>query len=60
MKMAVNAFFNEDKKTPIFLYSLNYYVLKLETKIIHRRVIWSFSKKKNIRETFIRSWYIFF
>ena len=28
------------------MYSLNYYILILETKIIHRRVIWSFSKEK--------------
>tara|TARA_Y100000589_G_C27143605_1_gene625836 strand:- start:94 stop:1542 length:1449 start_codon:yes stop_codon:yes gene_type:complete len=45
-QMAVNAFKNSDKKTPIFLHSLNYYLLKLEEKIIHRRVIWSFSKEK--------------
>ena len=25
---------------------MNYYLLKLESKIIHRRVIWSFSKQK--------------
>ena len=45
-QMAVNAFNKSDKKTPIFLHSLNYYLLKLESKIIHRRVIWSFSKQK--------------
>ena len=45
-QMAVNAFNKSDKKTPIFLHSLNYYLLKLEEKIIHRRVIWSFSKQK--------------
>jgi hypothetical protein len=45
-EMAFNAFYKSDKKTPIFLYSLNYYLLKFERKIIHRRVIWSFSKEK--------------
>ena len=45
-KRAFKTFYNEDKKAPILLYTLKYYILKLETKIIHRRVIWSFSKEK--------------
>ena len=45
-QMAINAFNKSEKKTPIFLHSLNFYLLKLEEKIIHRRVIWSFSKQK--------------
>ncbi len=45
-KNAFKAFNKEDKKIPILLYSLNYYTLKLEEKILHRRVIWSFSKEK--------------
>ena len=28
------------------MHSLNYYILKLELKIIHRRAIWSFTKEK--------------
>ena len=44
--MAFKAFIKEDKKIPILFYSLNYYLLTLEQKIIHRRVIWSFSKEK--------------
>ena len=43
---AFKTFYNEDKKIPILFHSFNYYKLKLETKIIHRRVIWSFSKQK--------------
>ena len=45
-KNAFEVFKKEDKKIPILLYSLNYYVLELEAKSIHRRVIWSFSKEK--------------
>ena len=44
--MAFKAFKKADKKIPILLYSLNYYVLILEEKMLHRRVIWSFSKEK--------------
>ena len=45
-KKAFIALNKEDKKIQILLFSLKYYILKLETKIIHRRVIWSFSKEK--------------
>ena len=45
-KMAFKAFYKSEKKTPIFLYTLDYYLLKLERKIIHRRVIWSFTKER--------------
>ena len=45
-EMAFKAFKKADKKIPILLYSLNYYVLILEEKMLHRRVIWSFSKEK--------------
>ena len=45
-KKAFRVFYTEDKKIPILLHSLNYYKLKMEKKIIHRRVIWSFSKEK--------------
>ena len=45
-QMAFNAFYKSDNKASIFLYGLNWYLLKLEGKILHRRVIWSFSKEK--------------
>ena len=45
-KKALKVFNTEDKKIPILLYSLNYYKLMLEKKIIHRRIIWSFTKEK--------------
>ena len=45
-EMAFIAFKKADKKIPILLYSLNYYLLILEEKMLHRRVIWSFSKEK--------------
>ena len=52
-KNAFTAFNKEDKKIPILLYGLNYYTLKLEEKIIHRRVIWSFSKEKILEKPFL-------
>ncbi len=45
-KIAFKVYEKAEKKIPIFLYSLNYYLLRLEGGIIHRRIIWSFSKEK--------------
>ena len=45
-KKAFIAFNKGEKKIPILLFSLNYYIIKLEKKILHRRIIWSFTKEK--------------
>ncbi len=51
-EMAFIAFNKAEKKIPILFYILNYYGLILEEKILHRRVIWSFSKEKILEKPF--------